>query len=92
MLCLQGVEAEEIGVDSQRFTVCFVFQAVEAEEMGIDSDDTRPIVTVDQSALSLQWKRKTARIKRAMIIVGIVTAIIAFGLATYCVVHLLTSS
>ena len=60
--------------------------------MGIDSDDTRPIVTVDQSTLNQQWKRKTRRLKKAMIIVGTVTAIVAFGLAAYFIVHLLDGS
>ena len=66
--------------------------AVEAEELAVDSDDTRPIVTVDQSVLTQQRKRKTKRLKKAMIIVGIVTAIVAFGVTTYFIVHLVHSS
>ena len=71
-------------------TYWFYFQAEEVEDLGIDSDDTRPIV-MDQLSLTQAWKRKTRRLKKAMIIVGTVTAIVAFGLATYFIVHLLKS-
>lgn len=61
------------------------------EDLGVDSDDTRPIVTVDQEALTLKWQSKNQKLKKAMIAVGILTATIGFGVATYLVVHLLSS-
>ncbi len=59
-------------------------------ELGVDSDDTRPIITVDQRDLNQRWRIKSRKLKHAMIAVVTAAGIIGFGVVVGLIIYFLT--